>query len=133
MLFKDSSNLSKQQMEFVIIATYSRDFNALTEYKNRWQIETMFRAFKSSGFNIEQTHLNDITRISKLIAVICIAFIWAYRIGIFVNQIIKPIEIKKQGIRVMSFFKYGQNYIAHAIFNRNTKDYKKCLKIVLCT
>ncbi len=123
----------KQQMEFVIIATYSRDINALAEYKNRWQIETMFRAFKSSGFNIEQTHLNDITRISKLIAVICLAFTWAYRIGIFVDQMIKPIEIKKHGRRAMSFFKYGLNFIAHAILNRNTKNYNKCLKVLSCT
>jgi len=52
----------------------------------RWQIETMFRAFKSSGFNMEDTHLIDIKRISKLVAIVCIAFTWAYRIGIFIDQ-----------------------------------------------
>jgi hypothetical protein len=121
------------KLEFAIIATYSRNLDALNVYKDRWQIETMFKAFKSSGFNLEQTHLNDIVRISKLIAVVCIAFTWAYKIGIFVDQNIKAIEIKKHGRRAMSFFKYGLNFIAHALLNSNTNDYKKCVKLLSCT
>jgi len=123
----------KNELEFVIIASFRLDYQALAEYKIRWQIETMFRGFKSSGFNIEDTHLNDIDRISKLVAVICIAFSWAYRIGIFVDQNIKAIKIKKHGRRAMSFFKYGLIFISHALFNRITVDYKKCLNLLSCT
>ncbi len=42
--------------------------------KQRWQIETMFKAFKTQGFNIEDTHLSDIGRIDKLVAVVSFAF-----------------------------------------------------------
>lgn len=121
------------KLEFIIIATYKRDLEALDVYKNRWQIETLFKAFKSSGFNLEDTHLTNIDRISKLIAVISIAFTWAYKIGIFVHQTIKPIEIKKHGRRAMSFFKYGLNFIANVILNRKTNDYNKCVKLLSCT
>jgi len=33
----------------------------------RWQIETLFKAFKSSGFNIESTHVTDQKKLEKLL------------------------------------------------------------------
>lgn len=121
------------KIDYVIIASLIMDNKALIEYKKRWQIETMFKAFKTSGFNMEDTHLNDINRISKLIAVISIAFTWAYRIGIFIDKKIKSIKIKKHGRREMSLFKCGLNFIANVLFNRKTEDYIICLKILSCT
>ena len=102
-------------IEFVIIATYSYDPQTLSVYKDRWQIETMFRALKTSGFNLEDTHLSDLERISKLLSLLCIAFIWAYLTGIHRHKNIKPIEIKKHGRKAYSFFKYGLIFIAHAL------------------
>jgi len=49
----------KNKIEFVIIATYNYTPDALSIYKDRWQIETMVKALKSSGFNFEVTHLTD--------------------------------------------------------------------------
>jgi hypothetical protein len=49
--------------ELQIIISYSRPENALEIYKERWEIETAFKALKSSGFNIEDTHLTDLKRI----------------------------------------------------------------------
>jgi len=42
----------------------------------------MFRAMKKSGFNLEDTHLTDLERISKLIALVTVAFVWGYRVGL---------------------------------------------------
>ena len=36
---------------------------------------------KSSGFNIEDTHLRDTERIARLLAMVCIALVWAYLVG----------------------------------------------------
>jgi len=124
----------EHQLEFVIIASYRPNFQALTMYKERWQIETMFKAFKSSGFNIESTHLNDMTRISKLIAIISVAYVWAYCTGIYRNEHIKPIRILKNGRRAYSFFKYGLRFIANALFkNTDNEDYRVCAKVLSCT
>jgi len=49
---------------------------------------------KSSGFDIEKTHLQGIQRIEKLILLVMIAFVWCYKIGIYLHQI-NPIKIKK--------------------------------------
>jgi len=124
----------ENKIEFVIIATYSPDRNALIKYKDRWQIETMFRACKSSGFNIEDTHLTDLERISKMLSLVSVAFVWAYRVGIYRNDYIKPIKIKKHGRRAYSFFKYGLIFIASALLNSlNINDFQICIKVLSCT
>jgi hypothetical protein len=121
------------KIEYVIIATYSYDPNTMTKYKDRWQIETMFRALKTSGFNLEDTHLNNIDRISKLLCLLCIAFIWAYLTGIYRHQNIQPIKIKKHGRRAYSFFKYGLVFIAHALLSFIIPDIETIVKILSCT
>ncbi|HEU0226338.1 MAG TPA: IS4 family transposase, partial [Arachidicoccus soli] len=60
--------------EYVIIISYSQDEQVMVNYKDRWQIETCFKAMKSRGFNIENTHLQDIVRIEKLVCLVMIAF-----------------------------------------------------------
>ena len=52
-----------------ILICFTRPEGAILTYKKRWEIETAFRAMKSSGFNIEDTHMRDIERISRLLAV----------------------------------------------------------------
>ena len=94
----------------------------------------MFRAMKSSGFNHEDTHLTDLQRISKLLTVVAIAFVWAYLAGIDKHCNIKPIKVKKHGRRAYSFFKYGLIRIAHALSNPiNNNDLSHCIKVLSCT
>jgi len=44
---------------------------------------------KSSGFDIEKTHLSDTKRIEKLILLIMVAFVWAYKVGIKISRRLK--------------------------------------------
>ena len=46
--------------ELQIVISFNKPKNALEAYRERWQIETAFRALKTSGFNIEDTHLTEI-------------------------------------------------------------------------
>ena len=124
----------KGKIEFVIVASFKPDPLALIKYRDRWQIETMFKAFKSSGFNFEDTHLTDTERISKLIALVCVAFIWVYLVGISRNNNGHPIEIKKHGRRAYSLFKFGLMFIAHALLNPlSINDRMSSIKILSCT
>jgi Transposase DDE domain len=109
------SGMKLKNNEYLIIVSYNQQQQALLSYKQRWQIETMFRAFTTKGFNMEDTHLTDIDRIDKLVAVVSIAFTWAYKAGIYVHQHIKPIVIKKHGRKAHSFFKYGLKFITNAL------------------
>lgn len=47
--------------------------NPLALYKERWGIETGFRCLKSSGFNLEDTHLKKPERIKMLVQICSIA------------------------------------------------------------
>lgn len=124
----------EHKIEYVIIASFSPNQEALVMYKDRWQIESMFKSFKSSGFNMEVTHLKDMYRISKLIALICVAFVWAYLVGIYRNNNIQAIKIKKHGRRAYSVVKYGLIFIAHALLNPfNKQDFETCKKVLSCT
>ena len=77
----------------------------------------MFRAFKTAGFNMEDTHLTEYKRLDKLLMLIALAFVWAYKVGIFRNDTVKTLKIKKHGRLEKSLFAYGLEWLAHAFIN----------------
>ena len=87
---------------------------------------------KSSGYNIEDTHLTELDRVEKLFALVLIAFTWAYKIGIELDKL-KPIEIKKHGRRAYSFFKYGLNTLAKILNNNDLIQFRDYVKFLSCT
>jgi len=100
------------KMEFLIIVSFNKPEQAMIYYKERWQIETLFRGLKSSGFNIEDTHVTDLERLEKLFSLTMIAFVWCYKIGDYLDENIQKIKIKKHGRRAVSVFKYGLDYLS---------------------
>jgi hypothetical protein len=118
--------------EFQIIASFNKPDQAQSIYKERWQIESAFKALKSSGFNIEDTHLADIDRLSKLFALVLVAFVWAYKAGIFLASQ-TPIKVKNHGRKAKSIFKYGLTYLANILFSNNIETFKECCKFLSCT
>ena len=107
--------------ESQILVSYCNAEDALEMYKLRWQIETMFKGMKSSGFDIEGSHVRDLSRMSNLFAVIMIAYVWCYLVGIYINENIKPITVLKHGRRAVSLFKYGLDYIFQCLVNHNNR------------
>jgi hypothetical protein len=119
--------------ELQIIISFNKPEDAQEFYKERWQIETAFKGLKSSGFNIEQTHLTDLERIEKLFTIVMLAFAWAYVVGVYVNDNIKPIRILKHGRRAKSLLKYGLEYIAAILLNPLAKINTDISKFLSCT
>lgn len=58
---------------------------------------------KTGGFNLKDTQLTDPQRISKLLALVSVAFVLAYSVGVLKDKRRKPIKIKKHGRRQYSF------------------------------
>jgi len=98
----------------------------------RWQIETVFKALKTSGFNIEDMHLTDIDRINKLFAMVLVAFVWTYRVGIFLDYI-RPSKIKKHGRRAQNLFKCRLTHLANVLFFNDIDKFSQCCKFLTCT
>jgi hypothetical protein len=103
--------------EFQILISFNQPHKAQEAYKERWQIETAFRGLKTSGFNIENTHLTDLERIEKLFTIVMLAFTWAYVVGDFINNELKPVRILNNGRRAKSLLKYGLEFIANILLN----------------
>ncbi len=122
----------KGKQDFLILISFNKPEQGKEQYKKRWQIEMCFKAMKSSGFDIEKTHLNHIDRIEKLVLIVMMAFVWCYKTGIFLNQI-KPIKIKKHHRRAKSIFKYGLNFIANIFLNAKNQNNINIYKFLSCT
>ena len=123
----------KGKPELQIVISYNQPENAQKSYKERWQIETAFKGMKSSGFNIEDTHLADLVRIEKLFNVVMLAFTWAYLVGVYVNDNIKCVRILNHGRRAKSLLKYGLEFIARILLNPLASCDFDIFKILSCT
>ncbi len=119
--------------EFLILISFNKPEASKEYYKSRWQIEMTFKAMKSSGFDIEKTHLTKLERIEKLILLVMIAFVWCYKVGIYLHQNIKPIIIKKHGRKAKTIFKYGLDYIANYFLNSKIKKKINIFDFLSCT
>lgn len=67
---------------------------AFTAHARRWEIETLFGALKSRGFNFEDTHPTHPDRLGKLLALLALAFAWTYRTSQALAER-QPIPLKK--------------------------------------
>jgi hypothetical protein len=83
---------------------------------------------KSSSFDMENTHLQDLARMEKLLCLVMIAFVWCYKVGDYLDKHVKKITIKKHGHRAKSVFKYGLEDIANCLLNAYRKDYEEVVK-----
>lgn len=119
--------------ELQILICYNRPEAAVATYRQRWQIETCFRAMKSSGFNIEDTHLRDIDRIARLTAMVCMALVWAYLVGEHKDMNVKAVRILKHGKRVKSLVKYGLEEIENVLLRPLYKPKFDIFKFLSCT
>ncbi len=120
--------------EYVIIATNVKPDTALEDYAKRWEIETLFKCLKSSGFNFEDTHVKCPKKISKLMALLTIAYCWAYITGEWVTQH-SPIKIKSHGRKERSVFRVGLNTLGEIVvhIHRKIKQFQKFARLLSCT
>jgi hypothetical protein len=120
--------------ELMIIVTQRSVETAIFDYGKRWAIETLFGILKSRGFNLEDTHLREMERLSKLVALLTLAMCWALRMGHWLTQQ-KAIPIKKHGRKAKSVFRVGCDYIREAMLNLNqpTSQLWRAIQFLSCT
>ncbi len=105
------------------------------EYKKRWGIETLFGALKSRGFNLEDTHVQDSERLSRLLALLALAFTWAFVVGLW-QASVKELKLKKHGYPPKSIFRRGLNILCRLVTNLEHFDvvvWRKVIKLLSCS
>lgn len=92
--------------EPMIVASNFEFKDAISLYRRRWEIETLFGCLKTRGFRMEDTHMTAPEKIEKLLFVLTIAFCWSYKIGI-IKDAEKAIYRKAHGRLSKSLFRLG--------------------------
>ena len=103
----------------LVVVIHSADINSpIVAYKRRWEIETMFKAFKSNGFNLEDTHVCDPDRIMTLVSILMLTFCFAYKQGeLIVLEQPHLLKLKKHGYLPKSIFRIGADMIHRILCN----------------
>lgn len=89
-------------------------------YRYRYRIETFFSDQKSRGFNLQKSHQSNPDRLSRLLIVACLAYIWM----IFLGEFVKPKKgIMRQIHRAdrcdLSLFQLGLRYFEYLFQNEH--------------
>jgi hypothetical protein len=83
--------------ELLILITDAYPETALRYSAQRWGLENLFESFlKTRGFCVESIHVNRPERLSRLLALLSLAFTWAMKVGLWIHQG-SPIPLKAHG------------------------------------
>jgi transposase len=120
--------------EYLLLVTDQKPATALEDYAKRWDIETLFGILKSRGFRFEETHLTEGDRINKLLALLTLATVWAFKVGAWLHEQ-EPLKIKKHGRLAKSIFRYGLDFLRATLFDIQLKmaDFQISLNFLSCT
>ncbi len=122
--------------EYVIVASSTGSDEILSDYAKRWKIENLFGCLKSRGFCVEETHVTERERLEKLLALLTLAYCWAYMAGEWLART-NPVKIKKHGRLAKSLFRHGFDYLRRILCNQEslTKrfDFIRLCNLLSCT
>ncbi|MDR6196918.1 transposase [Siphonobacter sp. SORGH_AS_0500] len=80
-------------------------------YRKRWCIEAFFQNLKQRGFHLESTYLGRLSKLSKLVALVSLAYDFCGSVDVCYAQKVQPIKLKKHGYKDNSFAHYGLNQL----------------------
>lgn len=121
--------------DLLIVATNLSAKRALAHYGRRWEIETLFAALKSRGFDLEATHVRCAERLERLFGVVALAFTWAYVVGDWLDREVEQIRRARHGRRRCSVFRYGLDHLRCLLLNPTGQQraFRRTLRFLSCT
>lgn len=103
-------------------------------YRQRWQIETLFGAFKSRGFDLTQCRINQPARLQTLLFVLALASTWAVEVGQWLIEQGVPLRliwVEQQQRKAKSLFRHGLDHLQQVALHG--WDYKALIQLLSCT
>jgi hypothetical protein len=120
--------------ELLVVISDDSPATLISDYAKRWAIETLFGMFKTRGFCLESTHFVGQERLSKLLALMSLALVWAIKTGEWLHQL-HPLKLKKHGRLAKSIFRYGFDYLRSIVTDLDLKhhEFLHALQFLSCT
>jgi hypothetical protein len=106
--------LKKLDTDYLLVAGNLPPKKLVKHYRYRWSIETFFQSLKKRGFRLEDTHLNDLDRLKKLMALVSLAFVFCWQVGHYYHHHRVAIVVKKHGYKANSLFRKGLDLLRSA-------------------
>lgn len=119
--------------DYAMVATNRMPAQAFLAYQRRWEIELLFSAFKTTGFDVEATHLTKLYKLDTLVALLTLAFFWAHYVGEWLHDTrTKPLRLKSHRRREKSFFRHGLDHLRYLLKNLPLKhpDLRCCVRLL---
>lgn len=117
--------------DFFIVGSATKTRQLAAIYQQRWQVETLFAAYKSRGFNLESCRVNQAKRIKTLLFVLSLAALWAVKTGLWLIEQGKKIPLKnfknQTAQKWKSLFRWGLDYLQNLTLNN--LPYQAVLKL----
>lgn len=81
-----------------------------------------FQSIKGRGFNLEESHLRDISKVKNLFAFVCIAFALCLSTGLEYHKKMQKIPVKNHTYKAKSFFRKGLDVIRDILRKDNQQS-----------
>lgn len=96
--------------EMLLVASNAmKSHKILKAYRKRWKIECLFRALKSKGFQLENTHMTLHDHLERLLCVLTLAYVWCILVGLQ-----QSVRLKTHGRRAWSVITLGLRELVRA-------------------
>jgi hypothetical protein len=82
-------------------------------YGKRWSIESTFRDFKSYGFDLEASRIEDMDRFNHLLLGLALAYGWAVRIGHWLDQSGRRLLVDRGRKPKQSAYRLGRYWLVY--------------------
>jgi hypothetical protein len=105
---------------------------AIGYYRKRFKIETLFKDFKSEGFNLHKSKMTDPERLNRLIIVCALAYLWLIGMGVAIftkkSWLKRVYKVQKD---TLNLFTHGKRLYKYLIKNNLTiPDVFKVFKLI---
>ncbi len=97
--------------EALIIASNTGSVMTIqARYRRRFRIECLFRALKTKGFNLENTHMTLHDHVERLLCLLTIAYVWCVLVGL-----LQEANFKSHGRRAWSVVTLGLRTLVRSL------------------
>lgn len=105
----------------IVVATKKPE-TMVSDYYQRWSIETLFGCLKSRGFDLEATHMTELGRMDKLMGILALTFTWCLIAGHWHYGEAKELPLNKHLRPAKSLFRLGLDKLRRVLLNKESKD-----------
>ena len=108
----------KEKQPWYLLSTLPDAHKSLNWYRKRFIIETFFSDQKSRGFGIDKSHLSCPERLSRLLMLCCLGYLWMVYLGLQVVIERKVDEVDRSlGRQDKSLFRLGLSWLERQLKN----------------